>query len=77
MPIAPLVAAAGIGGISDAAQGIFSVYGQRKAQEHDEALAQQQANWNKDQWEAQNKWNLEHWHRINQLSPFSFFPDFS
>lgn len=46
----------------------FRYKGQKNAQAHDEHLAQQQANWNRQAAEEEYQRNLEHWHRANQYN---------
>lgn len=50
------------------AQAGLGIYGQWKAQQHDENLANAQQGWNRSNMNYQNQWNLDQWNRQNRYN---------
>ena len=55
--------AGGIGALSGLAQSAFGIFGQKRAQEHDEKLAAAQRAWSENMWQKQSDWSLGQWNR--------------
>lgn len=71
----PLVAGAAIGGAASLLGGIFqgnqSVKAQKLANKSNERIARENNQWNRENMQLQNDWNIEQWNRENEYNSAS------